>query len=151
MIAYVRETEAPTVHIGQAISFTVLAYPDQPFYANLSYVAAALDPNTRRLLVRATVNNAAGLLKLEMFASVTILTSEGDTAVAVPGEAIIHEGGTARVWRAVKDSNALERRRIKTGLTSGNMVEVVEGLAPTDRVITRGSLFIDRLAAAAGS
>jgi membrane fusion protein, heavy metal efflux system len=151
MIAYVRETEAPTVHIGQAISFTVLAYPDQPFYANLSYVAAALDPNTRRLLVRATVNNAAGLLKLEMFASVTILTSEGDNAVAVPDEAIIHEGGTARVWRAVKDSNALERRRIRTGLTSGNMVEVVEGLAPNDRVITKGSLFIDRLAAAAGS
>jgi membrane fusion protein, heavy metal efflux system len=151
MIAYVRETEVPTVHIGQAISFTVLAYPDQPFYANLSYVAAALDPTIRRLLVRATVNNAAGLLKLEMFASVTILTGEGDTAVAVPGEAIIHEGGTARVWRAVKDRNALERRRIKTGLTSGNMVEVVEGLAPNDRVITKGSLFIDRLAAAAGS
>jgi cobalt-zinc-cadmium efflux system membrane fusion protein len=151
MIAYVRETEVPTVHIGQAISFTVLAYPDQPFYANLSYVAAALDPTIRRLLVRATVNNAAGLLKLEMFASVTILTGEGDTAVAVSGEAIIHEGGTARVWRAVKDRNALERRRIKTGLTSGNMVEVVEGLAPNDRVITKGSLFIDRLAAAAGS
>jgi len=151
MIAYVRETEAPTMHIGQAISFTVLAYPDQPFYANLFYVAAALDPNTRRLLVRATVNNAADSLKPEMFASVTILTGEGDTAVAVPREAIIHEGGTARVWRAVKDSNALERRRIKTGLTSGNMVEVVEGLAPTDRIITKGSLFIDRLAAAAGS
>ena len=151
VIAYVRETDAPTVHIGQAISFTVLAYPDQPFYANLSYVAAAIDPTTRRLLVRATVNNAAGLLKLEMFARVTILTGEGDAAVAVPREAIIHEGGIAHVWRAAKDSEALELRRIKTGLTTGNMVEVVEGLAPTDRVITKGGLFIDRLAAAAAA
>ena len=57
VVAFVRETEAPTVHIGQAIYFTVLAYPDRAFPANISYVAAALDPTTRRLMVRATVNN----------------------------------------------------------------------------------------------
>jgi len=146
VLAFIRETEAPTVHIGQAIYFTVLAYPERSFPANISYVAASLDPTTRRLLVRATVNNAAGLLKPEMFASVKILTGEGDTAVAVPRDAVIYEGGTARVW-VVRDDKAIELRRIKVGLTNGNMVEVMEGLAPTDRVVTKGSLFIDRVAA----
>jgi membrane fusion protein, heavy metal efflux system len=42
-------------------------------------------------------------------------------------------------------------RRIKVGLTNGNMVEVVDGLAASDRVVTKGSLFIDRVAAAAAS
>jgi cobalt-zinc-cadmium efflux system membrane fusion protein len=144
--AYVRESDAPLVHVGQAINFTVLAYPDQGFPANISYVAAALDPGTRRLLVRATVNNAAGLLKPEMFASVKILTGEGDTAIAVARDAIIYEGGMARVW-VVRDDKAIELRRIKVGLTSGAMVEVTDGLAPSDRVITKGSLFIDRVAA----
>jgi membrane fusion protein, heavy metal efflux system len=151
VLAFIHESAAPKVHIGQAIYFTVLAYPDRPFPANLSYVAASLDPTTRRLLVRATVNNAAGLLKPEMFASVTILTGEGDTAVAVPREAIIHEGSTTRVWVARNDNKALELRRIKTGLTTDNMVEVLEGLDRNDRVITKGGLFIDRLAAGAGS
>ena len=41
---------------------------------------------------------------------------------------------------------AIELRRIKVGLTNGKVVEVVEGLAPKDRVITKGSLFIDRVA-----
>jgi membrane fusion protein, heavy metal efflux system len=86
-----------------------------------------------------------------MFASVTILTGEGDTAVAVPREAIIHEGSTTRVWVARNDNKALELRRIKTGLTTDNMVEVLEGLDRNDRVITKGGLFIDRLAAGAGS
>jgi cobalt-zinc-cadmium efflux system membrane fusion protein len=144
--AYVRESDAPLVHVGQAINFTVLAYPDQAFPANISYVAAALDPGTRRLLVRATVNNAAGLLKPEMFASVKILTGEGDTAIAVARDAIIYEGGMARVW-VVRDDKAIELRRIKVGLTSGTMVEVTDGLVPSDRVITKGSLFIDRVAA----
>jgi cobalt-zinc-cadmium efflux system membrane fusion protein len=148
VVAYIRESEAPMVHIGQAIYFTVLAYPERAFPANISYVASALDPTTRRLLVRATVNNSAGLLKPEMFASVKILTGEGDVATAVPRDAVIYEGPTARVWVVRDDNKAIELRRIKCGLTNGNMVEVTEGLAPGDRVITKGSLFIDRVATA---
>jgi membrane fusion protein, heavy metal efflux system len=149
VVAFIRETEAPIVHVGQQIYFTVLAYPDRSFPANISYVAAAFDPTTRRLLVRATVNNDAGLLKPEMFASVKILSGESDKAVAVPRDAIIYEGEAARVW-VVRDKDsekAIELRRIKVGLTNGSMVEVLKGLAPGDRVVTKGSLFIDRVAA----
>ena len=151
IVAYIRETEAPLVHVGQPIYFTVLAYPDRAFPASISYVAAALDPTTRRLLVRATVNNAEGLFKPEMFASVKILTGEGDNAVAVPRDAIIYEGDTARVWvvREKDDEKAIELRRIKVGLTNGNMVEALKGLGPGDRVVTKGSLFIDRVASSA--
>jgi cobalt-zinc-cadmium efflux system membrane fusion protein len=149
VVAFIRETEAPIVHAGQQIYFTVLAYPDRSFPATISYVAAALDPTTRRLLVRATVNNDAGLLKPEMFASVKILSGESDKAVAVPRDAIIYEGETARVWvvRDKDNDKAIELRRIKVGLTNGSMVEVLKGLAPGDSVVTKGSLFIDRVAA----
>ena len=151
VIAFIRETEAPIVHVGQSIYFTVLAYPDRQFPAKISYVAAALDPTTRRLLVRATVDNADGLLKPEMFASVKILSGESDKAVAIPRDAIIYEGDVARVWavREKSDEKAIELRRIKVGLTNGNMVEVLKGLAPGDRVVTKGSLFIDRVASGA--
>src|SRR5262249_55448002 len=145
VVAYIRESEAPMVRIGQAIYFTVLAYPERAFPANISYVAAALDPTTRRLLVRATVNNSAGLLTRGMFASVKILPGGGDPATAVPREAVIYEGPTARVWVVRDDNKAIELRRIKVGLTNGNMVEVLDGLTPGDRVITKGSLFIDRV------
>jgi cobalt-zinc-cadmium efflux system membrane fusion protein len=80
-----------------------------------------------------------------MFASVKILTGEGDTATAVPREAVIYEGSTARVWVVRDDNKAIELRRISRA-DHGNMVEVMEGLAPGDRVATKGSLFIDRVA-----
>jgi cobalt-zinc-cadmium efflux system membrane fusion protein len=147
LVAYVRETDAPLVHVGQPIYFTVLAYPDRTFPATISYVAAALDPTSRRLLVRASIDNSAGLLKPEMFASVKILTGESDIEIAVPRDAIIYEGDTARVW-VVRDDKGIELRRIKVGLTNGTMVEVLGGLASSDRVITKGSLFIDRVASA---
>jgi cobalt-zinc-cadmium efflux system membrane fusion protein len=129
--------------------FTVLAYPDRAYPANISYVATALDPTTRRLLVRATAQNVAGLLKPEMFASVKILTVEGDLALAVPRNAIIYEGEHSRAWVVRDEGKAIELRRVTIGQTSGNMVEVLSGLTYEDSVITKGNLFIDRVAATA--
>jgi cobalt-zinc-cadmium efflux system membrane fusion protein len=147
LVAYVRETEIPSVHAGQGVSFTVLAYPDQTFPANLNYVATSLDPSSRRLLVRATINNSQSLLKPEMFANVSIATGEGDAALAVPRRAIIYEGDKARVWIA-HDDKTIELRSITPGLSSGNMIQVLNGVQPGETVITKGALFIDRAAAA---
>jgi len=144
--AYVRESDAPYVQAGQTLSFTVLAYPGETFKADIAYVATALDSNTRRLLVRATVANARKLLKPEMFASVTIRTGEGGASPAVPRGAVIFEGDRARVWVVLPDKS-IEFRHIQTGLVSGQLIQVLDGLKAGDQIITRGSLFIHRTAA----
>ncbi len=148
LVAYVREAEAPNMKIGQALRFTVLAYPNRVFTADIHYVATSLDPATRRLLVRATLDNSQGLLRPEMFASVTIMTGEGSMSPAVPREAIIYDGKVARVW-VRRDDGGLEPRTIKTGLSSGQKVQVLDGLGLGEQVVVKGSLFVDR--AAAGS
>jgi len=145
LTAYVRETDAAKVRVGQDINFTVLAFPDRVFKAKLAYVSAALDPASRRLMVRATVDNPGELLKPEMFANVAIFTNPEVTAPAVPREALIYEGSTVRVW-TVREDKSIELREIRTGLTNGRMIQVVDGLAPGERIITKGSLFIDRVA-----
>ena len=146
LVAYVRETEAPRVRVHQQIDFTVLAYPDRVFKGNISYVASTFDSNTRRLLVRATIQNQDAALKPEMFATVSIFTDEGDLASAVPRDAIIYEGNTARVWVA-REERVIELRPIKPGVVDGGMVQVLEGLQPGEKVVTKGGLFIDRAAA----
>lgn len=143
LVAYVRESEAQNVKVGQALRFSVIAAPNRTFVANIAYVATSLDPGTRRLLVRATINNAEGALRPEMFASVTILTGEGDSSPAVPREAIIYDGAAARVWIA-RDDKSLESRAIKTGLSNGQFVQVIDGLSLGEKVVSRGSLFVDR-------
>ncbi len=148
LIAFVRESDASVVSVGQDVSFTVLSLPSHPFKAHIDYVAAAIDPNTRRLLVRATVDNKEGLLKPEMFANVTIYSGGDRKAVGVPKEALIYEGERVHIWVA-HDDKSIELRQIKTGLTNGNLVEVDGNLKPGEQIVTRGSLFIDR--AASGS
>ena len=55
MTAFVRESDCASVAIGQEVTFNVLALPGRPLSARLNYVATAIDPATRRLLVRATI------------------------------------------------------------------------------------------------
>src|SRR5262249_47323121 len=148
LTAFVRESDAASVSTGQEIAVNVIALPSRPLSARINYVAAAIDPNTRRLLVRATIDNKDGLLKPEMFANVTIYSAADHPAVAVPKQALIYEGDQVRVWVA-RDDESIELRQIKIGLVNSDLVEVTSNLKPGEQVVTRGSLFIDR--AASGS
>jgi membrane fusion protein, heavy metal efflux system len=147
LTAFVRETEAASVQIGQEMTFTALALPGRIMTGRIDYVATALDPTTRRLLVRATLNNSNGLLKPEMFTTVTIYAPGEQPTVGVPKAALIYEGDQVRVWVA-NDDKTVELRTIKTGMTNAGLVEVIGNLRPGEKIITRGSLFIDRIASA---
>jgi membrane fusion protein, heavy metal efflux system len=146
LVADVPETDAPFIERGQEVEVRVLALPGQLFKAKLTAIGAQVDPVTRRVPVRATLANADGKLKPQMFASFSIITSSGDSqAPSVPEEAIVREGDQARVW-VVAQNNTLSLRSIRTGRSNDGMVEVLEGLKSGERVVTRGSLFIDRAA-----
>jgi membrane fusion protein, heavy metal efflux system len=147
LIANVREVDAPLMKVGLPLEVHVLAYPDRVFKGKVSYVAPSIDPNTHRLPVRADVENPDGALKPGMFASFSIITGEAATAPAVPQEAIVYEGEQARVWVA-GEGDTLALRQIRTGRTSDGMVEVLAGLSAGEKVVTSGTVFIDRAARA---
>src|SRR5258706_10923379 len=129
LTAFVRETDASNVAVGQEIAFNVLALPGRPLTARINYVSAAIDPATRRLLVRATIDNKDGRLKPESFANVRTYYAGDQPAVGVPKQALIYEGNQVRVWVAHEDKT-IELRQIKPGLINGNLVEVTGKLKP---------------------
>jgi cobalt-zinc-cadmium efflux system membrane fusion protein len=145
LVADVREIDAPLVEVGQDVEVRVLAFPGKVFKAKLTSVGSTVDPVTRRVPVRATIENQDGKLKPQMFATFSIITSGATDALAVPEEAVVREGEAARVW-VLGSNNDLALRVIRTGRISNGMVEVLDGLKPGEKVVTRGSLFIDRAA-----
>jgi cobalt-zinc-cadmium efflux system membrane fusion protein len=145
LIAGVRETDAGLVKIGQPVEVRVLAYPDRTFSAQVTYVSPVIDAATHRLLVRAEIANRDGALKPEMFANFRILTSGASDSPAVPEDAVVYEGDAAHVWVALGDGT-LAYRAIRTGRRNDGLIEV-----PGDRVVTKGSLFIDQAAASGSS
>ncbi len=150
LVANVREADAGSVHLGQAMEVHVLAYPKRAFMGRVTYVAAAVDPATHRLPVRAEIENRDGALKAEMFASFRILTSEASTSPAVPQAAVVYEGDAAHVW-VVAGDGLLAYRAIRTGRSNDGLVEVLDGLKAGERIVTKGGLFIDQVAVPASS
>ncbi len=146
LVANVRESEAPRMKVGAPIKVTVLAFPGQVYDARLNYVAPVLDANTRRLPVRAEIQNAHRELLPEMFASFRIASGEERSVPAVPADAIVYEGAQARVWVARPGDKTVVSREIATGDTVNGLVEVRKGLAAGESVVTSGTLFIDRAA-----
>jgi cobalt-zinc-cadmium efflux system membrane fusion protein len=147
LIANVREVDAPLMDVSLPLEVHVLAYPGRVFMGKVSYVAPSIDPNTHRLPVRADVENPDGALKPGMFANFSIITGEAATAPAVRQEAIVYEGDRARVWVA-GEGDTLALREIRTGRTADGMVEVLAGLTAGEKVVTSGTVFIDRAARA---
>jgi cobalt-zinc-cadmium efflux system membrane fusion protein len=143
LVAKVRETAAPLMKIGQPLDVKVLAYPDKTFNAHVTYVAPSIDPDTRRLTVRAEVENSDQTLKPEMFASFQIITGTEATSLAVPDESVIYEGAKSHVWVA-GTGNYLSLREITVGRHSGGLTEVTSGLNDGETIVVKGPLFIDR-------
>lgn len=143
LIAEVREEDVSLMHLGAPVTVRVPAYPGRVFKAKISWVPVSLDPNMHRLPVRADVENPDGALKPMMFANFSIMTGQDAAEPAVPQSAVIYEGDQARVWVAGNDKT-LALRRVKVGRTQNGLVEVLSGLSAGERVVTRGTVFIDR-------
>ncbi len=149
LVANVREADSGSVHVGQLMEVHVPAYAKRAFSGRVTYVAALVDPATRRLPVRAEIDNRDGALKPEMFANFRIITSATSQSPSIPEAAVVYEGDAAHVW-LVAGEGLLAYRAIRTGRHDEGLVEVLEGLKPGERIVTKGGLFIDQ-AAAAGS
>lgn len=143
LVGNLREEDAPRAHVGQVAQVRLLDSGMQ-LQAKVTYVAPALDPNTRRLTVRAELPNPGGALKPETYASFSLLTGNARQGLSVPEEAVIFEGNTARVWLADMRRHRLTLRPVTTGQITHGAVEITSGLRAGDTVVTAGSLFIDR-------
>ncbi|MDN3625692.1 efflux RND transporter periplasmic adaptor subunit [Methylobacterium isbiliense] len=146
LVAQLREPDAAKVDLGELVRFRVLAFPDRIFEARVNFIGSSVDPASRRITVRADVENRQNLLKPEMYASVRIVNEREAASLSVPRAAVIFEGDRASVW-VLGEGNAVESRRIKAGIVSGGNVEVLDGLNIGEKVISKGALFVDRMAA----
>lgn len=126
---------------GSTVTVDSDAYPDEHFTATIVQPGQTVDPNTRRALARARLDNPAGKLLPEMFVRASVLQSSG-TGVPVPNGAIVNRGTHAIVF--VRTAPGEFRRREVKLLTHGSDFSYVgEGLRGDEDVVTAGALLLD--------
>lgn len=105
-----------------------------------------VDPVRRTVPLVFELPNPDGQLKVGMFADVRVATGERAESTAIPVSAIIEEAGQDVVY-VMLGGESFERRVVRLGVRDGEYVQVIEGVAPGERVVTRGAYLV-RLAGA---
>lgn len=136
----VPESAIRLVKPGERLDVTLTAYPDKIFRARVTRIADRVDPQTRTVRVRAELDNRNGHLLPEMFASVHHVESTRSLPV-VPTRSVVRDGGQTLVW--VEESRGRFRQRpIQTGKRLGDLLAVLRGVQPGERIVTEGALLL---------
>jgi membrane fusion protein (multidrug efflux system) len=130
------------IRAGQTAQLTVDALPGRPFSAVVQAVDPLIEANGRSVGVRGCIDNRQKQLRPGMFARVNAVFGSRENALVIPEEAIIPQGGRTFVVKVVAgekpDTLVSERVTVKVGLRQPGKVEILEGLAAGDTVVTAG-------------
>ena len=141
VLANVYQADLAFVRSGQDVSVETDAYP-QAFHGRISYVAPALDPNTRTLQARVVVDNPGEKLKRDMYCTVTVTAGSLSNAIAVPDASVIRDDNNQPYVYVAVGVNQFGRRDIEIGQSEHGVTQVLKGLSAGDRVVGDGSLFL---------
>ena len=136
--ADVLEKDLPLIRVGLDAVVGVAGYPDRRFAGRVSYVADMLDPTTNTARVRCAVANPDGALKLNMFAAVEIAVPTGRDATTVPPGALQYVDEKPVIF-VRKGADGFERRDVSLGVADRDWIEIVDGVTPSEAVVTTGS------------
>lgn len=140
----VAEPDLAAAVAGARLSLSATAYPGRTFPAVLDLVGASLDPATRTLKARGTVDNREGLLKAEMYVTAELWRSAAGTAAVVPARAVLSDGEKRFVF-VEEGPGAFRRTPVTVGRERDGAITVVSGLPDGARVVTDGSILLASL------
>ena len=130
----VTESVYPKIRLGQKATVKVDALGDYSKDASVSRISPVLDEKTRSAVVEVLLESG-GMLKPGMFARVDLALGEHE-GLGIEREALKQLPGTAEWYCFVVSDGKARQRFVKIGATSGNMVEITEGLEEGEQIIS---------------
>jgi len=136
----VYEGDLALVEVGQNAHLTFPHLPGVELEGVVDFIDPTLDPETRTARARIVVDNPDGKVKPGLFAEVRIEVPLGEQ-IAIPAEAVLHTGESDVVFVDLGEDR-IRPQKVKLGHRVGEWVQVREGLAPGEVIVTSGNFLI---------
>ena len=141
VLVNVYQSDLPFVHIGDAVEINTDSYPEL-FHGKISYLAPALDPNTRTLQARIVTENPGKKLKKDMYVTATVKAGSIPDAITVPDAAILRDTENQPFVYVQAGPNQFARRLVTVGQSVKGRTQIISGLKESEQVVGDGSLFL---------
>ena len=143
------EKDVAHVRPGMPIAVRTDAYPGRVFQGRIEVVSDSLDPATRTVKARGSVDNALRLLKAEMYVDVEARDPNERPGLQVPSAAIVALGAKRFVF-VEEEKGSFRRHPVTPGPERAGRTEILAGLSPGERVVVEGSLLLQAVLASRG-
>ncbi|TKB74333.1 MAG: efflux RND transporter periplasmic adaptor subunit [Nitrospira sp.] len=141
VVANVPEKDVRFIRKEQTVEVMAAAYPQAVFPGRITYISDVLDPATRTMRLRVTVENPERKLKPEMFATVRVFSDQNQDVLSVP-LAAVQSGPAGKIVFVQRQADTFEMRTVKLAEESGEVVAVLDGLHEGEPVVTKGSFVL---------
>jgi membrane fusion protein (multidrug efflux system) len=130
------------VAVGQALEVEVQAFPGETFSGRIAALNPGIDPGTRSLQIRATLENPQSRLRPGMFAEVRTVLPLRPATLTLPQTAITYNpyGDSVFVIQQGETGPSVQRRQVETGEVRNGRVEIVQGLQAGELVVVAGQV-----------
>lgn len=136
-VLHVPERELRVLSKGQQVSMSVDAWPGEVFSGEVIRISPVIDPNTGTFRVTAEISDRDDMLKPGLFGRAEILYDLHKNVPVIPRSAVITEDEISHVF-VINEEGSASRRTIQLGFEAKGQIEVVEGLAQGETVVTAG-------------
>lgn len=141
VLVNVYQSDVAYVHPGDPVDITTDTFP-QVFHGKISYVAPALDANTRTLQARIVTSNPNKILKKDMYVTAVLQAGVIPNALTVPDAAVLRDTENMPFVYVQAAANQFARRLVKIGDSQDGRTQITEGLKEGEHVVGDGSLFL---------
>jgi cobalt-zinc-cadmium efflux system membrane fusion protein len=143
VLVNVYQGEVAYVHPGDVVDITTDAYPET-FHGKISYIATALDPNTRTLQARIVTENPGKKLRKDMYVTAIVNAGSIANALSVPDASVLRdtENQPFVYVQSTTKQNEFARRLVQLGDSHGGRTQLTSGVKEGERVVADGSLFL---------
>lgn len=141
VLVNVYASDLPFVHLGDLVEISTDSYPEL-FHGKISYIAPALDPNTRTLQARIVTENPGKKLKKDLYVTALVKAGSIPDAITVPAAAVLRDTENQPFIYVQTNENRFARRLVTLGASSQGRVQITSGLKEEEHVVGDGSLFL---------
>ncbi|MFW5863715.1 MAG: efflux RND transporter periplasmic adaptor subunit [Desulfohalobiaceae bacterium] len=137
---FVPEKYSGRVESGQQVRVKVAAFPEHDFQGEVTFVSPTVQKSSRKLKVRAQIDNPENRLKPGTFASASLILETRKDRLVIPETALVSTREGYMVYVLDQEQELAEAREVKTGIRKPGMVEIRQGLEAGDAVVESGHM-----------
>lgn len=138
----VAERDLGSIAVGQPVAIRARSFPGRTFSGNVAVIYPQVNRETRTARVRIELANPDFALLPDMYVDAQIDTADPTAVLAVPESSVLDTGSRQAVL-VDKGEGRFEPREVKVGRRGGGYIEVRDGLAAGEAVVTSANFLID--------